>query len=246
MLTRSHFRSQRFQTIAALALAAFVLGVLLEAQWRAQQPRQSYATRYDVPLAEVLHEMHGEQEGLKAQLAALRSELDGVRSRAAGISGQAAEILAEIDRLKAAAGMTPLFGPGLTVTLDDAKTAPPDRRDIVLAIVHSTDIVDVLNAAWKAGAEAIAVNGERITGSSACVGATIQINGTLMSPPYVFEIIGPPEQLHRALTDPEELADLKLRRDWYGLGFRIVPSREVRVPSFTGPLAARHARPLAD
>ena len=132
------------------------------------------------------------------------------------------------------------------VTLDDARLAPTrDSRLVAQAIVHSQDITDVFNSAWKAGATAISVNGERIAGTSACVGATIQINGTLMSPPFVISIVGPVDKLSRILEDPLELANLRARARAFGLHFEVTTSADLRVPAYTGPLNIRYARSIS-
>ncbi len=234
-------RSARLTHLAAFSLAAVLLGTALAGQWRSFESRPTYGTRYSLPLSDAVREMQKEQEQLKAQLAELRAELDAVQARSASLGGEAADLKRQIDALAPQAGLVALAGPGITVTLDDAKL-PANAKDIARAIVHSQDITDVINAAWRGGAEAIGINGERITGTSACVGAVIQINGTLMSPPYVFTILGPSGRLLETFSLPDELAELKERSRVNGLGFSIARANDLRVPAFTGPLATRYAR----
>jgi len=221
-----------------------ILGVLISAQWQTQSTRLPFASRYQVTLAEGVVELQAEQERLKQQLASLRAELDAIQSRAAAFGPIAADLEARLARAKEAAGLTRVSGDGILLTLDDGRvpsTAP--ARTIELAIVHSTDITDVINVAWSAGAEAISVNGERITAASACVGAVIQINGTLLSPPFVFTIVGPPERLSASLSDPAQLVDQKRRRDAFGLRLRFERGTDLRVPAYNGTIAVRFATP---
>ncbi len=228
----------------AFVIPMLILGVLVAAQWQTQSTRTPFAARYQLTLAEAALDLKAEQEDLKVQLASVRAQLDAIQARSAAFGPLAADLDARLSRAKQAAGLTPVSGEGLIVTLDDGRVpASAPTRTIELAIVHSTDITDVLNAAWRAGAEAISVNGERITASSACVGAVIQINGTLLSPPFTFSIVGPSERLHAALSDPAQLADQKKRRDAFGLRLRIDRSPEVRVPAYTGTVAVRYASP---
>lgn len=222
----------------------FILGVLVAAQWQTQSTRLPFAARYQVTLAEAALDLQAEQERLKAQLASLRAELDAIQSRAATFGPIAADLESRLARAKQAAGLTPIGGEGVVLTLDDGRvpaTAP--IRTIELAIVHSTDITDVINAAWSAGALAISVNGERITAASACVGSVIQINGTLLSPPFTFNIVGPSERLAATLSDPAQLADQKGRRDAFGLRLHFERAADVRVPAYTGTIAVRYATP---
>ena len=228
----------------AFVVPMVLLGVLIAAQWQTQSTRLPFSARYQVTLAEAALDLQTEQKHLKAQLASIRAELDAIQSRAAAVGAVAADLDARLGQAKAAAGLTPVTGEGVLLTLDDGRVpASAPTRTIELAIVHSTDITDVLNAAWSAGAEAISVNGERITASSACVGAVIQINGTLLSPPFIFNIVGPSERLAATLSDPAQLADQKRRRDAFGLRLRFERSADIRVPAYTGAIAVRYATP---
>lgn len=221
---------------------ALLLGLLISAQTQSLGHRTITAARYNVPLIEAAAELQQDQARLKAEIVQLRADLDVLAERGAAQDAQSAALHAEVERLGREAGLDTLSGAGVTVTLDDGRLAPgSDRRSIEQAIVHSGDITDVINAAWKAGAAGIAVNGERITGTSACVGAVIQINGTLLSPPFVIAIIGPPDRLLAALNDRSELRDQKQRRDAFGLGLQIARATDLRLTPYSGPIQIRYA-----
>jgi uncharacterized protein YlxW (UPF0749 family) len=227
-----------------LLLPTLLLGLLIGIQWQTQATRSPIATRYSADLADAATQMQREQDALREQLVSLRAQLDGIQERAATLDDRAAALKRQIDELEDAAGLTAMSGEGMVLTLDDGRlpaTAP--RRSIELAIVHSQDITDVLNAAWKAGATGIAVNGERVTSATACVGATIQINGRLMSPPFAVSMVGPSDQLVRALGDPSELRDLKRRGELYGLRLTLDRAADVKLPAYTGPIPIRYATP---
>ncbi len=226
-----------------LLMPAVLLGLLIGAQSHSQSGRPIAATRYNVPLVEAAVAFQIEQQSLKAQLADLRAQIEQVGSQGAALDAQAAALHDQVDALRAEAGLTTLNGNGVTITLDDARLPPTTATGTLeLAIVHSSDITDVVNAAWQAGAQAIAVNGERVTGSSACVGAVIQLNGTLLSPPFVFSVLGPPDQLYASLVAPGALADIKRRRSAFGLGFHVDRSDALGIPAYTGPISVRYAR----
>ena len=235
-------RDRRIMQGLVLLLPALLLGVMVAAQWQTQSRRTPLASRYQIQLAEAAQSLQAEQQQLKAEVLRLRSELDAIDAQTAIFGGQSATLKADLDRLRAAAGLSPTSGPGITVTLDDGRVpAGTPTRNIELVIVHSSDLTDVFNAAWKGGAEAISVNGERITGSSACVGAVIQINGTLLSPPFVVRIVGPPDGLLAVFDDPRELTDQKQRRSLFGLGFALTRSDRVEVPAYSGAVRVRWA-----
>lgn len=225
-------------------LPALLLGVVIAAQWQTQSRRTPLASRYQLQLAEAAQSLQAEQDQLKVEVLRLRSQLEAIDAQSAVAGGQAATIKADLDRMRASAGLSPVSGPGITVTIDDAHaTATAPIRNVELAIVHSTDLTDVFNAAWKGGAEAISVNGERITSTSACVGAVIQINGTLLSPPFVVRIVGPSDGLLAVFNDSLELTDQKRRHASFGLGFAVERADRLEVPAYSGVLRIRWATP---
>jgi uncharacterized protein YlxW (UPF0749 family) len=141
--------------------------------------------------------------------------------------------------------LTAQSGDGVAIQLDDARNVSVSSRDVDRSICHATDLTDILNTAWKGGAQAIAVNEERIVNSSSvyCVGSTIMVNGTLMSPPFNINAIGPQNSLLGAFDDPNQLQDIKQRRDVQGLGFHVTRVSAIHVPAFSGALNVRYAEP---
>lgn len=231
-----------------LVVPAFLLGLAAVTQMQTQARRTTFVATYSsqesVHLTRIAVAMQREQEVLKRELLQARAALDAVQQEAARLGGRAADLQRQIDEMKVAAGITPLNGAGVVVTLDDARL-PPSRNSqlIAQAIVHSQDLTDVINVAWKGGARGIAINDERITGASACAGATIQINGTLLSPPFVMGIVGPVETLMRAFNQPDELADLRSRARGLGLRFDVVAANDLRLPAYSGLITVRYAQP---
>ncbi len=228
-----------------LFLMGLVAVTVVQAEARRSGFRSAYSSIDSVSLTQSALALQREQDDLKRQLAELRSQLDAIQEQASRTNSDAFELHRLIDGLRADAGLSETSGEGIVVTLDDARLPPSrDSRLVAQAIVHSQDITDVFNSAWKAGATAISVNGERIAGTSACVGATIQINGTLMSPPFVISIVGPVDKLSRILGDPLELENLRARARAFGLRFEMTTSADLRVPAYTGSLNIRYARPF--
>ena len=241
---RSQAERTRLSHSLVLLLPAVLFGLLVSVQWRTQAERNELTVRYNTPLLDAANTLQNEQNVLKAQLADLRAELDRIQANASTQSDAAKELQARIDTLKAVAGLNERSGDGVEVILDDARGAAA-AKDIEKSICHNTDLTDIVNQAWRGGAEAIAVNDERIVGSSSiyCVGSTIMVNGTLMSPPFKVAVIGPQNELLATYEDPTQLRDIKQRRDVYGLGFRVSRASGLRVPAYRGALNVRYATP---
>lgn len=229
----------------ALLVPALLFGFLLAAQWQTQVERSQLAVRHNAPLTDAARSLQAEQSALKTQLAELRAQLDLIQANASTQSGTTRELQARIDELKSRAGLTAVAGDGVVVDLDDAKQGPASVKDLDKPTCHATDLTDIVNTAWRGGAQAVAINDERIVGTSSvyCVGATIMVNGTLMSPPFRIVAIGRQDQLLGVFEDPAQLRDIKRRSEVRGLGFRVSRASALQVPAYSGTLAIRAAQP---
>lgn len=103
-------------------------------------------------------------------------------------------------RLQARTGYVPVTGPGVRITLDDG---PPEING---SAVLDRDLRLVVNGLWRLGAEAIEINGQRLTALSAIrsSGLTIRVNRVNLSPPYVVEAIGDTRTLQADFLDSPE------------------------------------------
>jgi len=227
-----------------LLLPAVLFGLLVSVQWRTQAERNELTVRYNTPLLDAAKTLQNEQSALKVTLAELRAQLDQIQTSASTQSDAAKDLQSRIDGLKTVAGLNERSGDGVEIVLDDARGAAA-AKDVEKSICHNTDLTDIVNQAWRGGAEAIAINDERIVGSSSiyCVGSTIMVNGTLMSPPFKVLVIGPQNELLATYDDPTQLRDIKQRRDIYGLGFRVSRATGLRLPPYRGALNVRFATP---
>lgn len=198
-----------------------------------------------------LVDLVGESQRAVDRLGAQRDSLGGqIDATHGGASGPALTAIGNrIDELAAETGLDPVRGPGVTVTLTDARRDADGRfpRDASPddLVVHQQDVEAVLNALWSAGAEAVAVQDQRIIATSVprCVGNTLLLNGHTYSPPYTITAIGDPDALTAALADS---AQIRLYRQYvirFGLGYTEQVGEDIRVPGYTRPVRTRFARP---
>jgi uncharacterized protein YlxW (UPF0749 family) len=229
------------------ALVTLLLGILITAQLRSKPATvpvdEGYAGRVG---ATTIERLEAEQTSLKQQISDLRKQIAAQQQQSAQTKASFADISASLEREQRLAGLTPLSGPGLTITLDDStiKNIPPGE-EANYYLVHEFFLRDVLNILWAGGAEAVSLNGERIVPSTSvyCVGTTILVNSTRLSPPYVFLAIGDAAKLQAALNDPAALLLLRQRVQNYGLQFSVEPQAKVSVPAFDGTLKIKYAQP---
>jgi uncharacterized protein YlxW (UPF0749 family) len=144
------------------------------------------------------------------------------------------------EQLRLEAGVSPVYGPGLSVTLDDAPL-PADGRDdsgIEQYIVHQQDLEAVINALWAGGAEAMMVMDQRIisTSSVKCIGSVLLLQGKRYAPPYTITAIGDPDVLEAALNESSGVQNYRYFADLLGLGYDVESSDEIHMPGYDGSI----------
>jgi len=177
----------------------------------------------------------------------LRRDVD-VATAAAG-AVLTPEQQAGLDRLGRAAGLTPVRGPGLTVTLADAPIPTggiPDGYAPDDYLVHQQDVEAVVNALWAGGAQAVTVMGQRLIATSAvrCVGNTLILQGRVYSPPFVIAGVGRVADLQAALDASAAVQDYRQWAAVVGLGYDVAADRMLVAPAYDGPVDLQHAGPV--
>jgi len=203
----------------AVLLAAALLGFL--AVLAATQPSGSPRELRRFELADLIEEQDARVRSARAELAGLRNEIRGLEDGAQGAS--LSGLREDISALALTGGAAPIEGPGVVVTLDDSSSTRSPTGDPNDLIVHEADIQTVVNALWAAGAEAVALNGERLTAASAvrCAGNTLLLHGTLHTPPYRIAAIGGEGLLGASLAARPGMDRLAAAADAFGLGLEV-------------------------
>ena len=229
-----------------LTLIAMVIGLALA--WQLKGPRASPPVGYAPGdprdhSVRTIEQLETEQAALKAEIARLRADLANYQAHAAAETDRLQRLNADLDAQRAAAGLAAMRGPGIVVTLDDSGarniSISPDPNAF---LVHDYDLRDVINVLWLAGAEAIAVNDERVVDNTSayCVGSTVMVNTTRLSPPYVVRAIGEPASLAETLRNPSYLTALRQKVERYGIKLKVAPAPKLTLPAYTGGFSVRH------
>ena len=132
-----------------------------------------------------------------------------------------------------ALGLTEVVGEGITITLTDGDGKGGTKADLSSYLVHYSDLIEVINALKNAGAEAISVNDQRVTNSTAitCIGNVIKINNEKIGVPFTINAIGSPEKLYGALTMLGGYID-KLKDE--GVSVKVEKQTSITLPKYTG------------
>ena len=220
---------------AVLALVGFLTLVASNGVKEAKRGAESRRTG----LVKLIHTRQGEVENLGKQLVQLRTDVAEARRRLSTSSADEARRLREAQIW---AGTTAMSGPGLELRLSDSAEAKALESDRESVSVQDIDLQLVVNALWAAGAEAMAVNGQRLVSTSPirAAGETITVNFRPLVPPYKVEVIGADKKLF-------ERSEVAQRfRQWvedYGLGFAVKHKAKIVVPAYAGRLQLSSARP---
>jgi uncharacterized protein YlxW (UPF0749 family) len=191
-----------------------------------------------------------EQLRTKAQLGLVATDdksaqVQELRSSIQGLSDTNSLAAPESASVASAVGVAPLEGPGLSVTLSDAtQNSGRSASDTQLGKVLDVDVQSVVNALWSAGAQGIAVNGQRITSLSAIrsAGDAILVNYRPLNPPYVVEAVGNSQQMLSRFGDSGVAQDLRTAVQNYGLGLTTSTIDSVRLNPANAVL--RYATPV--
>lgn len=226
-------RRQRVLVAAvALGLAGFVLAIGISARVL----NDPVVNDQRSALIERIATADGRNETLIAEVDGARRELaqarqDNLQATLAGV-----QLARQIEELELVTGYAPVEGPGAAITLTDAPVKEGAEGTDIERVLDS-DVQRAVNGLWSVGAEAIAVNGQRLTAQSAIRSAAgaILVNYRPLKPPYVVEAIGPPDLAEEfaGTPDAQELADVS---EQFGIGLATTSVDTIRLRAATSPL----------
>jgi uncharacterized protein YlxW (UPF0749 family) len=141
-------------------------------------------------------------DDLQKRLEALRSQVDAARAAALEATSAGSAARADLDRLSMLAGVAPVHGPGIKVVVDDAPNSS-SRGEGSSGRIRDSDLQRLINGLWAAGAEAVSVNGQRLTSLTAVrsAGDAILVAYRPLSPPYEVLAIGKADDLQVDVVD---------------------------------------------
>lgn len=237
-MKRALLQEQKF----AIVLVGLVLGLLIGLQLRTMGlQRSDIGSSRAIVLMERLLRAQDEIERLREEVDKLRQQLSDYERMMAEGEEATEKMTAELNRLRVLAGLTKVRGPGVIVWLTDSPK-PSLPEDPSSGIVHDTDLLMIVNELRNAGAEAIAINDQRIVATTAirCVGNLITVNGVTISPPYEIAAIGDPDKLKEGLMMP---GGIVMGLKALGIPVQIHQRQDIIVPSLSITPKIELARP---
>ncbi|OLO40801.1 hypothetical protein BTR23_04835 [Alkalihalophilus pseudofirmus] len=143
--------------------------------------------------------------GYQAQLREIEAEIADLTEEQ---EVRVASLIEDLDRLRKIVGTVKVNGPGVEVTLAD-NSYVPDGANPNDYIVHEEHVHKVVQELLVAGAEAVAINGHRLSHNSfiQCIGPVIYIDGHTSYAPFVVTAIGDSLSLEGSMTLPGGVRD---------------------------------------
>lgn len=143
------------------------------------------------------------------------------------------EVPKTFDELKIFSCTVPLEGEGIIIKMDDSAKPTVSNENQNLYVIHDDDILRVINELRAAGAEAISINGQRLTATSEirCAGPTLSVNNVRSASPFEISAIGDKKNLENAIKMRGGVAEtLKV----WGIKLEINVSDKIYIPPYTG------------
>lgn len=240
MPSRLHVASR-----AAVAILAAAVGFLLVTQFRGQERfTQRLEAESEGDLARILASLNSETDSLREEIASLKLQLLTLQTSSARDAAAVKAAREQLTALEVLAGTSSAHGTGVVVRIEDASHA-----------LRYDTFVDIVQELRDAGAEAVEISSldggaVRVVASTAFVDPSetgddskgVLVDGTLLSSPYRYLVIGDPRTLAAALDIPGGVLDVLRQKDAQGV---VTQRDEVSITSLRAAPSPRYARPAA-
>ncbi|MBI3911325.1 MAG: DUF881 domain-containing protein [Armatimonadetes bacterium] len=227
-----------------IATAALLVAFLAVLQVRTERQVRQFLGVSSPQLEELAYRMQREEQlrsELEAEAAALRRRLEALMEEMARKQRGFYALNMQLRALRLLAGLTPVEGPGVAIELSDNPRPLQPGENPNEVLLHYTDLARVVADLWAAGAEAVAINEERLVGTSGieCVGTTILVNQRRLVPPFLITAIG---DLDRLMSEAGIRGGSLDMLKSFGFPVRITRLQSLRIPAYRGAMASAGAR----
>ena len=214
-----------------IAAVAFLLGVLVVVQLRAQAGGAGLAALSAQDLTVFVASVNERNDELRQEIASLERELGTLTSNQDRGEASIDEIRTDLRRVRAYAGLDPVVGPGVTITISGPIDGP--------------GLEDLINELRNAGAEAIASSEIRLVPGVVAVGApgSASLDGVPLGDTFTLDAIGASEQLTGSLTRSGGVI-AQLAATQPDVVVTVTPVDRLELPATNRTLIPVHGHPL--
>lgn len=229
----------RAKVTISLTIVSIVLGFMVALQYQQVETRRQSGDDLSAVDVEV-RRLQSQLQALKSangeaqtELARLTNELSSYETKSAGNNRALQGLQQRLDEERILSGMTPVTGPGISITLMDGQG--PNTEQV---LTHDWDVRQVINEIFTAGAEAVSINGYRVVATSGiyCTGPVVRINDHRIGAPFLIQAIGDPQALQSALNISGGILDALRQRGVDASDPQI--EKSITMPAFTSSATA--------
>ena len=218
-------------------LAMVVVALLLWTAFDQVQRSKTALEQARADLIERIDERTAVTDRLQQENEKLRQQVNAAQNRALRATASGSAASRSLSRLELTTGVAPARGPGLVVTVNDAPRGdaasgdPRAERDNDLGRVLDSDLQRLVNGLWTSGAEAVEINGQRLTALSAIrsAGDAILVDYRPLTPPYVVRAIGDPKSLNARFADTPAGRGFSTLQQAYGIRFDTTTKKKMEL-----------------
>ena len=229
-----------------LAVGLLLVGFLLAVAYRGTLRQAPDSERARQALVRDVEAGSALSDSLQRRAETLSGQLVRERDAALAASRTGDRVSTEVRRLETAAAQSAVHGPGVEVVAGDAGSreqvdpATGERVSVPAednGRLRDRDLQSLVNALWAAGAEAVAVDGERLapTTTIRAAGEAILVDLRPVQSPYTIAAVGDPETLLPRFADSEAARRYQSYTGLYGIQFTVRKAGELRLRAATGP-----------
>jgi uncharacterized protein YlxW (UPF0749 family) len=179
---------RRTASQVTIAAVAFVLGLLVVAQLRAQGGTSALANLSSQELTVLVANLNTHNDQLRSEVSRLDRQLSDLETGRTRGETSVGEIRRDLGRIRAWAGLDPVVGPGIVISVTGSLAGP--------------GLEDLVNELRNAGAEAISIEDVRVVPGTVIGGGPGQVSVDDRPLGVSFRIlaIGTPETMIGSLT----------------------------------------------
>jgi uncharacterized protein YlxW (UPF0749 family) len=211
------------------AIALVGLGLLVTATALQTRSAGPVEAQERTELISQINEGEAELSRIAERSDELKSDVEALQGTAEQIGSRGDELLDSLSEAQLVSGAVPVTGPGLRIVVDDQSEGVSATGGTILDV----DLQVLVNGLWQAGAEAVAINDNRLGSLSAIrtAGRAITVNYNSLTRPYVVTAVGDPDTLEASFAEtPGGQAWFDLETN-YGIKFDMETVEELTLPA---------------
>ena len=229
-----------------LIISLLLIGLMVGAAAHALRVPRAVAQDRHAQLVDQIETKQSDNDDASAELTRRRDDVASAQKGALDRQSQAG-LKKTLDDATRTAGLAEVRGPGVVMTVSnpdtkDADSADSDPRTGTTAqAITSSDLQQLVNGWWQAGATGISINGQRVTSMTAIrfAGSAVLVNFRPLTPPYEISVMGPDDMQKTFTGSFADQYAASLRKS--GFGVTSNASNDVDLPALDS-VHVTHAR----